>query len=152
MKRRWHLTFTSIYIIIITLLIEPLALVFLFVVIILGISSDLDYGENHRFWLFHSIVLPSIAYTVYPNFLMLLILLAMGHHCLLDTILQLFKIKTESGYYTICLVPSITLNFILFKVKTRSIRLNGKQSTSWLLGNFVGSLLFLIYYILIIFK
>ena len=113
MKRKWHIIFTSIYIIIITLLIEPLALVYLFVVIILGISSDLDYGENHRFWLFHSIVLPLIAYTIYPSFLMLLILLAMGFHCFLDTVPQLLKLRKEVGFYTICLVPSITLNFIL---------------------------------------
>jgi len=147
MKRRWHLIWTSIYIFIITFLIEPLALVLLFIPIIMGISSDLDYGENHRFWLFHSIILPLIAYILYPNLLILLILLALGHHCLLDTILQLFNIKKASGYYTICLVPSYSLNFILFKVKTRSIRLNGYWSTLWLLGNFMGSLIFLLIYI-----
>lgn len=143
MKRRWHLIWTSIYILIITFLIEPLALVLLFIPIIMGISPDLDYGENHRFWLFHSIILPLIAYILYPNFLVLLILLAMGHHCLLDTILQLLNIKKASGYYTICLVPSYSLNFILFKIKTRSIRLNGYWSTLWLLGNFLGSIVIL---------
>ena len=144
MKRLGHLFWTFIYIFIITFLIEPLALVLIFIVVFTGLFPDLDYGDNHRFWLSHSVLFPLLAWIFYPHILTLLILLAIGHHCGLDTVSNVIFGKQATGYYTIVLIPSIELDFKLFKIKTKNYRINGRLSTYYLLTNWFISLIILI--------
>ncbi len=155
MKFKGHLFWTFLYLLIIAYFLEPTAIVLIFIVAFIGTMPDIDlklYEGSHRWVWFHSLLLPILAYIFYPTILTLLIILAFGHHFFLDVILNLLKGKKQTGFYTICVVPTYTFNFILFKIKTREYRMNGRASTIWLLGNFVISLLFLISYVLLIFK
>lgn len=155
MKFKGHIFWTFLYLLIITYFLEPTAIVLIFIVAFIGTMPDIDlklYKGSHRWIWFHSLFLPILAFIFYPTILTLLILLAFGHHFFLDVIINLLKGKKQTGFYTICVIPSYRFNFILFKIKTREYRMDGLSSTIWLLGNFVGSLIILIYYVLIIFK
>ncbi len=145
-----HFFWGFIYLLIITILIEPLALVLIFIVTFIGIFPDLDmklYKNSHRWVWFHSLLFPILAFIFYPNILTLLILLAIGFHLFLDVFWSAVQGKKRTGYYTICIIPSYTWNFIFFKIKTHSVRLNANKSTIWLLLNFMISFLFIYYYI-----
>lgn len=159
MKFKGHMFWTFIYLSTIAYFLEPMALIFIFIITFIGTMPDIDFkmfrknkekegfitvDNPHRWIPFHSLLLPILAYVYYPNILTLLILLAFGHHFFLDTIPQLLKLKKETGYYTICLIPSYEFNFIFFKITTKALRLGGRSSTVWLLGNFIISFIILI--------
>ena len=152
MKFKGHLFWTFLYLLVVVYFLEPIAIVLLFIVAFIGTMPDIDlklYKHSHRWIWFHSLLFPILAYAFYPTILTLLIILAFGHHFFLDVILNLLKGKKQTGFYTICIIPSYTFNFILFKIKTHEYRLSGLASTVWLLGNFLISLIFLLYYVFI---
>jgi len=165
MKFKGHMFWTFLYLLIIAYFLEPIPIVLLLIIAFIGTMPDIDsnifrkykkdkdkeslieVNNPHRWIPLHSLLLPILAYVYYPNILTILILLAFGHHFFLDCLFQLLKLKKETGYYTICLIPSYEFNFILYKVKTKAIRLGGRMSTIFLLGNFLLSLVFLGFYI-----
>lgn len=165
MKLKGHLFWTFLYIFIIAYFLEPTAIALIFIVTFVGTLPDVDWGlfrketkdkekefvivdTPHRWWLTHSLIFPGLAYVFYPNILTLLILLAIGHHLALDTVGNLIFGKKATGYYTICIIPSIEFNFWLFRIRTKSYRLSGKLTTIYLLGNWIITLIVLVVVIL----
>lgn len=108
----------------------------------------IEVDNPHRWFFTHSLILPGIVFYYYPTLFTLLVLLAIGHHLALDIVGNLIFGKKATGYYTICLIPSLEFNFWIFKVKTRSIRLSGKQTTFYLLTNWIITLIILVMVIL----
>ncbi|MBD3196564.1 MAG: hypothetical protein GF317_16025 [Candidatus Lokiarchaeota archaeon] len=101
---------------------------------------------GHRNWFTHSIILWVGIYYFNPHSIFLLIVLAVGFHCLCDCRVKRSK---QRGYYTIKILPIVImfrvdfyLRFIplLKSGKVRYKGLNGRNSTIWLLLNFIVSL------------
>lgn len=166
MKLKGHLFWTFWYLFIIAYFLEPLALVFIFIITFIGTMPDVDsnlfrkykkedekdplieMNNPHRWIITHSLLLPGLAFIFYPTILTLLILLAFGHHFFLDVIINTFNGKKRIGYYTICVIPSYSFNFLFFKLTTKAYRLNGRNSSIWLLGNFGLTLIILLMVVL----
>ncbi len=150
MKWKLHFWLGFIFLLICTILIDPIALVFIFTIAFLGTMPDIDlalYKGSHRWAPFHSLLIPAIGFIFYPNIFTLLCVLSFGFHMFLDVFGSIIEGKKRQGTYCICLIPSYTWNFIFFKRKTHSVRLNANKSTIWLLLNFMISFLFIYYYI-----
>ena len=144
MKFKGHFVWTTLYLFLWCLLLEPTSYVLIIIVAFISTMPDIDlkiFPESHRNVWTHSLLFPILALIFYSNTLTLLILLAFGHHLALDTIGNLIFGKKATGYYTICLWPSFTFNFYFFKLKTRSIRLSGKLTTTYLLSSWVISII-----------
>ena len=109
-------------------------------------DADLSF-KSHRNITFHSLLIPFIIMIFNFELLTILILLSTGFHCWCD--ITIFKNKMK-GTYTIVLIPSVTLNFLLFKTKTKEVRMNGILSTVWLVGNFIISLIIFIVYMVLL--
>ena len=152
MKLKGHLFWTGIYMGVIMMFIEPLALILIFLIAWISLLPDIDlrlYRESHRFFPFHSIIIPLIAFYLYPNILTLMILLSIGHHLALDTVGNLIFGKEGKGYYTICLIPSYIFNFLFFKLTTKGLRISGKSTTVWLLLNWILSIIIAIWWLIL---
>lgn len=146
MKFKGHFFWTFIYLFAINFIIEPVSLALIFIIAFISLICDADlrlYRNSHRFIWLHSLFIPLIAFLYYPHVITLMILLAVGHHLALDTVSNLILGKEAKGYYTICLIPTYTFNFLLFKITTKGWRLGGKLSTIWLLSNWFLSLIIL---------
>lgn len=109
------------------------------------ISFFPDVDQNfkflgHRNWFTHSIIIWEFVYIFNLHFIFLILILAIGLHCLCDV---RFRSKKQVGFYTIKLLGIKSFGRYRYK------NLNGKWSTVWLIINFCVA--FVQFFIIIIF-
>lgn len=112
---------------------------------------DVDKGFDnrwHRHFLFHSIILPFGYFLISLQYPMLALLFAFwmlgaGTHCLFDIRL---KKSARVGFYCI----KLWAHYRISKGKWSVHGLNGKNSTIWLVGNFVASVVIFLLYLMFI--
>lgn len=91
---------------------------------------DKNFGFlGHRSWFTHSIILWEIVYIFNPHFIFLIIILAIGFHCLCDIRI---KRRKRTGFYTIKWFGILRPNGH-WKYKG----MGGRNSTIWLMCNFI---------------
>jgi len=103
----------------------------------LSFFPDIDHNFSflgYRNLLTHSIIIWEIIYLFNPHFIFLLIILAVGFHCLCDT---LWNKKKQHGFYTIKYIGLFNEE----KKRWRYKGLSGGESTFWLASNFIVAII-----------
>lgn len=145
MRGKWHFITTTLFFILLWLIIPEVQITEIIFPSVLATFSDIDLQFKflgHRSFLTHSIIIPFIIYLFNPYIDYLLIMLSIGLHCLCD--IRISK-KKQVGYYTI--------KWFGLKKKGRYSykNLDGAWSTAWLSLNFWVAFIQFIIIVVVIF-
>jgi len=144
MDKKYHLLVAGIVFTVLWLVIPKIQITDILFPIFVTLFPDIDHAFEkrlgHRSMWTHSIILPLLVFIFNPVSAYALILLSIGIHLICD-----FKFSKRMGFYTI-----IILNIYLSnKVKVPKYRLNGEQTSAWLVINFMIALGIFIWWCLI---
>lgn len=144
MDKKYHLLISGITFTFLWLFIPKIQITDIVFPVFLTIFPDIDLAFEkrlgHRSMWTHSIILPLLVFLFNPISAYTLVLLSIGLHLACD-----FKFTKRMGFYNI-----IILNIYLSnKVKVPRYRLNGKQTSAWLIANFLLALTIFMWWCLV---
>ena len=138
MNRKSHLLIGSIVLVLVNLLSSKITITLIAIPIGMSLIPDIDAGTRyHRFFLSHSIIPWVVVYLFNPTLLTALVCFAVGIHLILDIHINKQKMV---GFYTIKFFKVLDVKNRGFKM----IGLSGKQTTIWLIVNFLLSIMILL--------
>jgi len=139
MDKKYHLLMAGSVFVLLWLFIPIIQITDIIFPVFITIFPDVDQAFRkrlgHRSMWTHSVILPLLVFIFNPTTTYVLILLSIGIHLICD-----LRFTKQMGFYNIIILKVYLSN----KVHFPKYRLNGQQTTAWLIVNFLVALIIFI--------
>ena len=142
MRGKWHIVGDLVFFITLWIIFPRITISMVFISIMAAYAPDADQNFEmlgHRSFWSHNSLIWLIFFIFNPDVYLLTISLALGFHCLLD-----LRFTKQVGFYTIKILKINTGTLWYSKY-----RMNGTQTTAWLILNFIVPFIIMMWWCLV---